>query len=168
MPVVYCHCKIASCESGQCKCFTAKLKCSLRCHQGKGSTCKNMEISPNNPISTEPPPLISHTTKNASSAIFPKFGGCMKSEGHQYIFQNTCPVDTWLAVLKVLLLKGVINSDNAMYPEHVKELLTLVDNSKFDEAKLHIGCFKKLVLQSNVIHKAIFTAADASCRTITM
>ena len=68
----------------------------------------------------------------------PSFGGRIIFDERLYQFQNTCAIDTWFVIFKVLL-PVLRNQENT---EQLQHLLELTEKGQFIEAKLQValGC----------------------------
>ena len=123
--VIFCGCK-GTCKTKQCKCRTASVTCSSRCHKGQSRSCKNSTNSNYEPTN--------------SRIIMPKFGGSCVYQGDVVDFINTCPADTWLALFKVILPE--IN--NIPMEKPFERLIRLVKFNEFNAAKLQVAEDNKL------------------------
>ena len=78
--------------------------------------------------------------------VLPRFGGSVYNNGTIiYIFHNACPVDNWLALLKIMQ-----NYFQNMKTEGLlKTMLQYVRNYNYNEATFDIAVFKNLPIAAN-------------------
>lgn len=79
------------------------------------------------------------------------FGGSIKYNGKTVTFQNTCPVDTWFAVFKALLLKNT-SLICTIKDETLKRLLLFLEKGAYNAAKLQVALLNKVTPKNNVLN----------------
>ncbi|XP_057295049.1 KRAB-A domain-containing protein 2-like isoform X1 [Hydractinia symbiolongicarpus] len=121
-PTVFCRCRKGQCKNKQCKCFLASLDCTSRCHQGDYSTCVNRGMHNDN-ISEEN--QILHSDGSKLRQLLPNFGGSIKYENETITFHNTCALDTWMAVLKAVIVTRPSITDEVT-DKNIQQLFTFV------------------------------------------
>ena len=77
----------------------------------------------------------------------PSFWGRIIFDDRLYQFENTCAVDTWFVIFKVLL-PVLRNQENT---EQLQHLLQLIEKGYFNEAKLQVPLDCNISLTSGVI-----------------
>ena len=143
---VFCHCK-GDCNTLSCRCRRASIICSSRCHKASSEKCKNKKSS-----------IVSDAIKNPNNSKYkemqkinigkvPSFGGRIIFDERLYQFQNTCAIDTWFVIFKVLL-PVLRNQENT---EQLQHLLQLIEKGHFNEAKLQVALDCNISLTSGVI-----------------
>ena len=140
---VFCKCVTSGYQTKHCKCFVAKLKCSSRCHKSNTANCKNREeeITTRNETSVKLSSCVSSFVP-----VFPSFGGSINFNGSLHYFHNTCPVDTWLAVFKVLQINCKLR-DNVN--EEFNKLMLFVRKDQYSATKFMVAISNKIVSRKN-------------------
>ncbi|XP_057293463.1 uncharacterized protein LOC130622082 [Hydractinia symbiolongicarpus] len=123
-----CH---TSCLIGKCRCLKRKRTCSSKCHPEQ--SCNNMETKIKKIRQVEAP--------GNDALLAPSFGGNVEIDGTFTTLQNTCPVDTWLALLKVVLCcsSSMKEQTQKACGEKTKRLFDFIDQNKYLEAKLQVA-----------------------------
>ena len=128
--VKVCHCK-KSCNTKNCKCFSAKVLCTSRCHKYNTANCKNFKCKSS----------VNNQRTNLPILQLPVFGGTLFINDCFIRFYNTCAVDTWLTILYFF-----ISSVN-------EKIISKLDSSLVSALKK--GDFEKgkwIVAEKNKIH----------------
>ena len=76
------------------------------------------------------------------------FGGRIVFDDRLYQFQNTCAINTWFVIFKVLL-PVLRNQKNT---EQLQHLLQLIEKGHFNEAKLQVALDCNISLTSGWCH----------------
>ena len=147
---VYCRCK-KTCTSRQCKCFLSKIKCSSRCHKVENNICKNKELysEPTVAVSAKPSCVGTALIKKKHNP-FPKFGGTFEFQENSLSFLNTCPVDNWFAMLKVLLINcPSFLLQKKQFPKNFAQLIELVNKEDYSTAKFAVAVHNGILPKNN-------------------
>lgn len=121
--VTSCSCVSLPCNKIQCKCYASGVACSSRCHKANNNNCKNRAPKEHSIIPS-----------------LPEFGGSYHVDAQTYHFLNTCPVDTWLAILRSFQECGSL----ANLPGSINNVYDLVRQEDYNKAKFQVGCDLKL------------------------
>jgi len=114
----------------RCRCFKSKIICSSRCHSGKNKACKN--LVPN--------------TITSQTVFLPRSGGSANHDGNEVKFINTCILDSWLTLLKMLLRRFPFLLEHNSYSRELKQTMDLVLIGHYNEIKLHVSVMNNLIL----------------------
>ena len=85
--------------------------------------------------------------QNTSATIFlPRSGGSANHDGKEVKFINTCVLDSWLTLLKVLLKKSPILQTHDSYSHEFQQIMKLVLDGHYNEIKLRVSVMHHLLL----------------------
>ena len=143
-----CSCK-STCDNLLCQCRITAQSCLNLCYP-ENDSCLNCErelISENreeNAILQKP------------KLLFSGFGGCIMQDHTQIKFQNTCTIDNWIALLRVIHIDHPIVFDEMLHVSSclsppLCKILALIKAAKFNEIKLDIARFNQIKSSGDVI-----------------
>ena len=137
--ITFGKCKVG-CKTKKCPCKKKGVKCMSRCH--KGHTCSNCETG--------------YQSSQNKTLVLPSWGGKYKANDVSVCFSNTCTVDNWLVLVKII---------SFLYPSDFKTILDdyfsknsdfvavlgLIQKSYYDAAKYRLAKLNDLSLRHNSI-----------------
>lgn len=97
----------SGCKTNNCKCISAKIACSS-CPRYNTAHCKNRDVSGN----------AAETPVHVSLPNLPHYGGNIVHGKEDATFLNTCSLDTWFGISKLLNIQG------ETFTGHLKEVCT--------------------------------------------
>lgn len=151
--LVFCKCK-KGCKTTTCKCKKNKQVCSSRCHKGKG-ICTNTVVEQKQkekeenciPVRQNPP----HESMKDITFNVPLWGGKLVIGNKTVTFSNTCAIDNWLVLLKVLCVTGRIHHLLEDYESSQLQvnLIKNITDDNFNRAKYQLALSNKLKIERN-------------------
>ena len=142
-PTIFCRCKKSGCCTKQCKCKVANILCSSRCHKGNNKNCNNIisSLQKKTPEKNAIQSIVCADKLDVKRVPLPYFGGRINfgdAEKMEVLrFVNTCPIDIWLAILKI-----VDSADSSLLPmqrRSLPRLMQFVRSENYDAAKLQVA-----------------------------
>ena len=107
-PTIFSGCKKSGCCTKQCKCKVANILCSSRCHKGNNKNSNNIisSLQKKTPEKNAIQSIICADKLDVKRESLPYFGGRINFSDAEKMevlrFVNTCPIDIWLAILKIV------------------------------------------------------------------
>ena len=128
--VLFCRCR-KGCLTHHCRCRVSKILCSSRCHKGLNNDCKNNKVSLTSPVTSDTLPAV------------PEYGGQYDIDGQIFTFSHTCPINTWLALIKAYVTNFPSSTEDQdlvnTFGKIFLDLLELIKADDFNQAKFKIA-----------------------------